>query len=88
MTLTNEVTVVDIKSALFNVIEELPEERVAEVLDFALSIKLQRSYKPTKNPYRTQEQIETIRKLRGSARGEHLLERLLIARAEDRERER
>jgi hypothetical protein len=87
MALTNETTAVDVKSALLNVIEELPVERVAEVLDFALFIKLRQRYKPVKTPHRTQEQVEAIRELQGSARGEHLLERLLIARAEDRDRE-
>ncbi len=86
MTQVVEETMVDIKTVLWQVIEELPTERVAEVLDFALFIQTRPARKPLA-PHRTKAQLEAMRQLRGSAQGEHLLERLLAERAKDRERE-
>lgn len=88
MTLTNEAITVDVKSALFNVIEELPVERVAEVLDFALFIKT-RQTQPAHSEfvYKQMDLAKTITALQADNTQGRLFERLMAERAEERTRE-
>ncbi|MEJ5310813.1 MAG: hypothetical protein WHX52_13690 [Anaerolineae bacterium] len=90
MTLTNEATAADVKAALFSVIEELSEERVAEVLDFALFIQTRQ--KPATRPEFTYKQIEenssislarTIAALQEDRTQGRLYDRLMAERAEE-----
>lgn len=88
MTLTNETIVADIKAALFNVIEELPEERVAEVLDFALFIKTRQT--PAAHSefvYQQMNLAKTITALQEDGTEGRLYDRLMAERAEERKRE-
>jgi len=94
MTLTNEATAVDIKSALLNVLEELPAERVEEVLDFALFIKTRQTQAARSEfVYKQREKkpsaslAETITALQSDGTQGRLFERLMAERAEERSRE-
>jgi hypothetical protein len=88
MGLTKEATVVDIKSALLNVIAELPEERVAEVLDFALFIKTRQTQTANSEfVYKQKDLAKTITALQADETHGRLYERLMAERAEERARE-
>ena len=88
MAQTNEVTT-DVKSALLNVIEDLPVEHVAEVLDFALFIRSRQAH-PARSEfvYRQVELAKTINALQADNTQGRLYERLMSERAEERARER
>jgi len=94
MSLTNEAPAVDVKSALLNVIEELPVERVAEVLDFALFIKTRQTQTARSEFVYAQGEkkastslAETISALQANETHGRLYERLMAERAEERARE-
>ena len=88
MALTNEATVADVKSALLNVIAELPEERVAEVLNFALFIKARQTQATNSEfVYEQKDLAKTITALQADETHGRLFERLMAERAEERARE-
>ncbi len=94
MALTNEAPAVDVKSALLNVIEELPVEQAAEVLDFALFISTRQTQTAhSEFVYKQREKkpsaslAETITALQADRTQGRLFERLMAERAEERTRE-
>ncbi|GEM_PF-6893779 len=84
--LTPDITKTELEQTLIRLANELPSERLAEVIDFALFVK-SRADRESRS-VRTPEQLEALKQLFSGPKHTGLYTALMRERARERERDK